>query len=69
MFKTILEKSDIDELMPQAIEVIKLYGATLRVLQKKLNLGYSASAAIMDRLEKLKIIGEYKGDKQRDILI
>ena len=68
MFKTILDQNDIDDLIPQAIEVIKINGATLRTIQKKLKLGYSASAQIMNQLEKMKIIGEYKGAEQREIL-
>ena len=39
------------------------------LLQRKLSLGYSRAARIVDKLEKLGIVGPFEGSKPRQVLI
>ncbi|MBR2716942.1 MAG: hypothetical protein IKD79_04315, partial [Oscillospiraceae bacterium] len=64
------EQNDYDELLPQAVEVIfetKL--ASVSMLQRRLKLGYSRAARLIDQLEEVGVVGPYVGSKPRDILI
>lgn len=59
-----------DELIEEAIEVIrKTDQASVSMLQRKLKIGYSRAARVMDQLEQKGVVGPYKGTKARDILI
>ncbi len=64
------EKSQYDELVPQAADVIfETKQASVSMLQRRLKLGYSRAARIVDQLEELGILGPYEGSKPRQILI
>ncbi len=64
------EKNQYDELVPQAAEVIfETKQASVSMLQRRLKLGYSRAARIVDQLEELGILGPYEGSKPRQILI
>ena len=39
------------------------------MLQRKLKIGYSRAARIMDELEERGVVGPYRGTKAREILI
>lgn len=59
-----------DILLEAAVEVIKqTQQASVSILQRKLKIGYSRSARIMDILEERGIVGPYQGTKAREILI
>lgn len=59
-----------DELIDKAIEVILEYQtASTSFLQRKLSVGYSRGARIIDELEQMGIIGPQEGSKPRKILI
>lgn len=59
-----------DIFIESAIEVIKQTDqASVSMLQRKLKIGYSRAARIMDELEERGIVGPYKGTKAREILI
>ncbi len=59
-----------DELIEAAIDVIrKTNQASVSMLQRKLKIGYSRAARVMDQLEQKGVVGPYKGTKARDILI
>ncbi len=59
-----------DEMLPAAIEVVVESGqASTSVLQRKLKLGYSRAARIVDQLEARGIIGPFQGSKPRSVLI
>lgn len=61
---------DNDELLPQAVEVIFESGqASVSMLQRRLKLGYSRAARIVDQMERLKIVGPFEGSKPRQLLI
>ena len=64
------EALDADELLPQAIEVIlDANQASVSLLQRKLKLGYSRAARIVDQMEERGIVGPSEGSKPRQILI
>jgi S-DNA-T family DNA segregation ATPase FtsK/SpoIIIE len=67
------EQEGIDEdegLIQQCIEVIRSeQKASVSLLQRRLRLGYTRAARIMDELENRGIVGPSKGAEPRDILI
>jgi len=59
-----------EELIQQCIEVIRSeQKASVSLLQRRLRLGYTRAARIMDELENRRIVGPNKGAEPRDILI
>lgn len=63
-------KSEYDELLPQAVDVIfDTKQASVSMLQRRLKLGYSRAARIVDQMEEIGIIGPFEGSKPRQILI
>ena len=61
---------DEDELIEEAIEVIMdCRQASTSMLQRRLKLGYSRAARIIDQIENRGIIGPSEGSKPRQILI
>lgn len=59
-----------EELIQQCIEVIRSeQKASVSLLQRRLRLGYTRAARIMDELESRRIVGPSKGAEPRDILI
>jgi S-DNA-T family DNA segregation ATPase FtsK/SpoIIIE len=59
-----------EELIEQCIEVIRSeQKASVSLLQRRLRLGYTRAARIMDELEQRGIVGPSKGAEPRDILI
>lgn len=59
-----------DELLPDAVELILETGhASVSTLQRRLKLGYSRAARIIDEMEELGIVGAFEGSKPRALLI
>ncbi len=59
-----------EDLIQQCIEVIRSeHKASVSLLQRRLRLGYTRAARIMDELENRGIVGPSKGAEPRDILI
>jgi S-DNA-T family DNA segregation ATPase FtsK/SpoIIIE len=59
-----------EELIQQCIEIIRSEGkASVSLMQRRLRLGYTRAARIMDELELRGIVGPNKGAEPRDILI
>ena len=66
----VAEESEYDELLPQAVDVIfDTKQASVSMLQRRLKLGYSRAARIVDQIEELGVIGPFEGSKPRQILI
>ena len=67
---SIFDSDDSDELLEDAIEVVlQAEKASTSLLQRRLKIGYSRAARIMDMLEEQGIIGPPSGSKPREILI
>ncbi|MBE6914357.1 MAG: DNA translocase FtsK, partial [Ruminococcaceae bacterium] len=62
--------NDYDELLPQAVDVIfETKQASVSMLQRRLKLGYSRAARIVDQMEEIGVVGPFEGSKPRQILI
>lgn len=58
-----------DQNLEEAIRIICQYDkASASLLQRKLSIGYSRAAKILDQLEELGVIGPAEGSKPRDVL-
>ena len=63
-------ESNYDELLPQAVEVIfETKQASVSMLQRRLKLGYSRAARIVDQMEEIGVVGPFEGSKPRQILV
>ena len=62
--------NDYDELLPAAIDVVLEAGqASVSMLQRRLKLGYSRAARLVDQMEEKGVVGPFEGSKARQILI
>ncbi len=61
---------EVDELFNAAVEVIlEVKQASVSMLQRKLKLGYSRAARLVDQMEARGIVGPFEGSKPRQLLI
>ena len=61
---------DYDEMLPQAVDVVLEMGScSVSMLQRRIKLGYSRAARIVDQMEELGIVGPYEGAKPRSVAI
>ena len=59
-----------DAMFPDAVDVILETGqASVSMLQRRLKLGYSRAARLVDQMEEMGIVGPFEGSKPRKILI
>lgn len=61
---------DRDELFEDAARVIvRSQQGSVSLLQRKLSVGYTRAARLVDQLEEAGIVGEFEGSKARDVLV
>ena len=61
---------DYDEMLPQAVEaILETKQCSVSMLQRRVKLGYSRAARIVDQMEELGIVGPYEGAKPRSVLV
>ena len=64
------KKFDKDEVYEEAVKLIlESKQASVSVLQRRLGLGYTRAARLIDMMEDEGIVGPYQGSKPRDLLI
>ena len=62
--------SGFDEMLPQAVEVVlETKSCSVSMLQRRIKLGYSRAARIVDQMEELGIVGPYEGAKPRQVVV
>ena len=64
------DAGEADELFPAAVDVVLELGqASVSMLQRRLKLGYSRAARLVDQMEEKGIVGPFEGSKPRALLI
>lgn len=59
-----------DSFLDESIRIICQYDkASASLLQRKLSIGYSRAARILDQLEEMGVVGHAEGSKPRDVLV
>ncbi len=59
-----------DELFPQAVLLFAEAGtASISLLQRRLRIGYTRAARLVDDMERRGLVGKFEGSKAREILI
>ena len=64
-----LEPDEIDDLFEEAARIIvRSQQGSVSLLQRKLSVGYTRAARIVDQLEDAGIVGPFEGSKARQVL-
>ena len=64
------DEDEGDEMLPAAVDVVLETGmASVSMLQRRLKLGYSRAARLVDQMEQRGIVGPFEGSKPRQVLI
>ena len=64
------DSGDLDELFNEAVEVVlDSKQASVSMLQRRLKLGYSRAARIVDQMEEQGVVGPFEGSKPRAVLL
>ncbi len=58
-----------DELYEEAVKLVVNYRASISMLQRRLHIGHSRAARLIDAMEEEGIVGPYAGSKPREVLI
>lgn len=67
---TIEQHDELDERFKEAGQLVIASGvASVSFLQRRLRVGYSRAARLMDMLEEAGVVGGYEGNKPRDIIM
>lgn len=59
-----------DEMLSEAIKLVVIHQqGSISLLQRRLKLGYSRAARLMDEMEKIGVVGPFTGSKAREVLV
>jgi len=58
-----------DELYEEAVKLVVKYRASISMLQRRLHIGHSRAARLIDSMEEDGIVGPYAGSKPRQVLV
>ena len=64
-----IETEDKDELYEEAVKLVVDKRASISMLQRRLRIGYTRAARLIDTMEEEGIVGEHRGSKPREVLI
>jgi S-DNA-T family DNA segregation ATPase FtsK/SpoIIIE len=60
----------LDELFDQAVQiVVEAKQASVSLLQRRMRIGYTRAARLIDQMEAKAVVGPYEGSKPREVLI
>ncbi|MHA6484338.1 FtsK/SpoIIIE family DNA translocase [Paenibacillus sp. strain BS8-2] len=60
----------VDELFDQAVQiVVEAKQASVSLLQRRMRIGYTRAARLIDQMEARSIVGPYEGSKPREVLL
>ncbi|MFW6256831.1 MAG: DNA translocase FtsK [Bacillota bacterium] len=62
-------RNEKDELYDEAVKLVVSYRASISMLQRKLHIGHSRAARMIDMMEEEGIVGPHAGSKPREVLI
>ena len=64
------DSADEDQdMIDEATKIVRVENkATVSLLQRRMNIGYSTAARILDRLEELGVVGPFNGSEPREVL-
>jgi len=61
---------DDDELLNEAINLVVIHQqGSISLIQRRLKVGYSRAARLIDRMEQLAIVGPFTGSKAREVMV
>ena len=64
------DDNPLDELFDQAVSiVVEAKQASVSLLQRRMRIGYTRAARLIDQMEAKGIVGPYEGSKPRDVLV
>ena len=64
------EERKLDPLFPRSARAVAAEGAaSVSLVQRKFNVGYSRAGRIVDQLAEHRVIGGYQGSKSREVLM
>lgn len=62
------DSNEDDELLEEAKQTVRQYDrASASLIQRRLSIGYSRAARILDQLEAAKVVGPAEGSKPREV--
>ncbi|RXZ77907.1 DNA translocase FtsK [Paenibacillaceae bacterium] len=62
--------AQLDELFDQAVQiVVEAKQASVSLLQRRMRIGYTRAARLIDQMEARSIVGPYEGSKPREVLV
>ena len=60
----------LDELYDQAVQIVlEAKQASVSLLQRRMRVGYTRAARLIDQMEAKGIVGPYEGSKPREVLM
>ncbi|MBJ6363438.1 DNA translocase FtsK [Paenibacillus sp. GCM10012307] len=63
------DNHDLDELFEQAVQIVlESKQASVSLLQRRMRVGYTRAARLVDQMEARNIVGPYEGSKPREVL-
>lgn len=65
----IADDKEKDDLYEEAVKLVVNYRASISMLQRRLHIGHSRAARMIDTMEEEGIVGPYAGSKPREVLI
>ncbi|MCA0754095.1 DNA translocase FtsK [Paenibacillus sp. N4] len=68
--ETVEDNETLDELYDQAVQIIvEAKQASVSLLQRRMRIGYTRAARLIDQMEARSVVGPYEGSKPREVLI